>query len=47
MLNLSIDMRPAIVAERARFGDWKADIIIGAGQKQALVTLNQRTSSFR
>ena len=28
---VSIDLRPAIVAERARFGDWEADLVIGAG----------------
>jgi IS30 family transposase len=39
---VSIDLRPAIVAERGRFGDWEADLVIGAGQKQALVTDNGR-----
>jgi len=43
---ISIDLRPAIVAERARFGDWEADLVIGAGQKQALVTINERTSRY-
>lgn len=43
---VSIDQRPAIVAERIRFGDWEADLVIGAGQKQALVTLNERTSRY-
>lgn len=43
---VSIDLRPAIVAERARFGDWEADLVIGAGQKQALVTINERTSRY-
>ena len=43
---VSIDMRPAIVSERGRFGDWEADLVIGAGQKQALVTLNERTSRY-
>ena len=41
-----IDLRPAIVAERARFGDWEADLVIGAGQKQALVTINERISRY-
>ena len=41
---VSIEQRPAIVAERGRFGDWEGDLVIGAGQKQALVTLNERTS---
>ena len=43
---VSIEQRPAVVAERARFGDWEADLVIGAGQKQALVTLNERTSRY-
>jgi IS30 family transposase len=43
---VSIDLHPAIVAERGRFGDWEADLVIGAGQKQALVTMNERTSRY-
>ena len=43
---VSIDERPVVVAERARFGDWEADLVIGAGQKQALVTINERTSRY-
>ncbi|MDP2025815.1 IS30 family transposase [Sulfuriferula sp.] len=43
---VSIDLRPAVVAERGRFGDWEGDLVIGAGQKQTLVTLNERTSRY-
>ena len=43
---VSIELRPAVVAERGRFGDWEGDLVIGAGQKQALVTLNERTSRY-
>ncbi|WP_294258126.1 IS30 family transposase [Propionivibrio sp.] len=43
---VSIDLRPTIVGERGRFGDWEGDLVIGAGQKQALVTLNERTSRY-
>ena len=43
---VSIDLRPAVVAERARFGDWEADLVIGAGHKQALVTINERISRY-
>jgi transposase, IS30 family len=43
---VSIDARPSIVGERARFGDWEVDLVIGAGQKQALVTMNERTSRY-
>lgn len=38
----SIEARPAIVAERARLGDWEIDTIIGKGHKQALVSLTER-----
>jgi len=31
---------------RERFGDWEADLVIGAGQQQALVTLNERQSRY-
>jgi len=43
---VSIDQRPAIVDGRERFGDWEADLVIGAGQQQALVTLNERKSRY-
>ena len=43
---VSIDLRPSIVAERGRFGDWEGDLVIGANHKQALVTLNERTSRY-
>jgi IS30 family transposase len=39
---VSIEQRPAIVESRKRFGDWEGDLVIGAGQQQALVTLNER-----
>ncbi len=32
------------MAQRARFGDGEADLVIGAAQNQALVTMNERTS---
>jgi IS30 family transposase len=43
---VSIELRPAIVDTRQRFGDWEGDLIIGAGQHQALVTLNERKSRY-
>ena len=43
---VSIDERPAIVEGRHRFGDWEGDLVIGAGQQQALVTLNERKSRY-
>ncbi|MSQ73929.1 MAG: IS30 family transposase [Betaproteobacteria bacterium] len=43
---VSIDKRPAVVGNRVHFGDWEADLVIGAGQKQALVTINARASRY-
>ena len=43
---VSIEQRPSIVDTRYRFGDWEGDLVIGAGQQQALVTLNERTSRY-
>jgi len=43
---VSIEQRPAIVDARRRFGDWEADLVIGAGHRQALVTLNERKSRY-
>jgi len=42
----SIETRPAVVDTRERFGDWEGDLVIGAGQQGALVTLNERKSRF-
>lgn len=43
---ISIEQRPAIVDTRRRFGDWEADLVIGAGHQQALVTINERKSRY-
>lgn len=43
---VSIDARPAIVMRRTRLGDWEGDTIIGAGQKQAIVSLAERRSRY-
>jgi IS30 family transposase len=43
---VSIEQRPAIVDTLKRFGDWEADLVIGAAQQQALVTLNERKSRY-
>lgn len=43
---VSIDQRPPIVDRRERFGDWEIDLVIGAGQQQALVTLIERRSRY-
>lgn len=43
---VSIDLRPEIANCRERFGDWEADLVIGAKHRQALVTLNERISRY-
>jgi IS30 family transposase len=43
---VSIDQRPAIVDGRRRYGDWEADLVIGARHSQALVTINERKSRY-
>ncbi len=43
---ISIDLRPDIVEKRSRFGDLEVDLIIGKNHKQAIVTLNDRTSGM-
>ena len=43
---VSIDARPAIVADKTRLGDWEGDTIIGKDQQGAVVTLVDRVSRF-
>jgi transposase, IS30 family len=43
---VSIEERPAIVDERARFGDWEIDTIIGKNKKGAIVTVNDRATGI-
>ena len=43
---VSIDERPAIVAEKTRLGDWEIDTVIGQNHQGALVTLVERVSKF-
>ncbi len=43
---VSIDQRPAIVTRKTRLGDGEGDTIIGAGQKQAIVSLAERRSRY-
>lgn len=42
----SIDQRPAVVATKARLGDWEADTIIGKNHQQAIVSLVERRSKL-
>jgi IS30 family transposase len=43
---ISIDERPAIVAEKTRIGDWEIDTVIGQNHQGALVTIVDRVSKF-
>lgn len=42
----SIAERPACVETRSQVGHWEGDTVIGAGHKQAIVTLVERKSGF-
>lgn len=41
---VSIDARPAVVAQKARLGDWEGDTIIGKNHQGALVSVVERKS---
>lgn len=41
-----IEMRPAIVDEKSRIGDWEGDTIVGKEHKGAVVSLVERKSFF-
>ena len=43
---VSIEERPAIVDQKKRIGDWKADLIVGAQRKSALFTATERKSKL-
>jgi IS30 family transposase len=43
---VSIEQRPAIVAQRRRFGDWEADTVAGCWHRGYLVSLVERKSRF-
>ena len=42
----SIELRPTVVAEKTRLGDWEADTIIGKNHQQAIVSLVERKTKF-
>lgn len=43
---ISISKRPKEVNEKLRLGDWEGDTIIGAGHKQAIVSVVERKTQF-
>lgn len=43
---VSIDERPAIINDKARFGDWEIDTIVGEENKGAIVTIVERQTGF-
>jgi len=43
---VSIEERPQLVAQKARFGDWEGDLIMGANHKGAILTLVERKSKY-
>lgn len=42
----SIELRPEIVAQKSRLGDWEADTIIGKNHQQAIVSLCERKTKY-
>ena len=43
---VSIEERPAIVAQKKRIGDWEWDLIVGEQRKSALLTASERKSKL-
>ena len=43
---VSIELRPKIVDDKLRFGDWEIDTIIGKNHKGAIVVIVERKSGF-
>lgn len=43
---VSIEERPALVAQRERLGDWEVDTLVGKGHQGALVSLVERKSRY-
>jgi len=43
---VSIDLRPPVVNNKERFGDWEIDTIVGKNNKGAILTVVERKSAF-
>ncbi len=43
---ISISERPEVVSKKSRLGDWEGDTIIGATQKQAIVSVVERKTQL-
>lgn len=43
---ISIDLRPSVVDNKERFGDWEIDTIIGKNNRGAILTIVERKSAF-
>lgn len=43
---VSIELRPAIVDARERYGDWEIDTVIGENGKGAILTMTERKTGF-
>lgn len=43
---LSIDLRPAVINERQRIGDWEGDSVVSANNKVGINTLVERKSGY-
>ncbi|GHV40335.1 IS30 family transposase [Bacteroidia bacterium] len=43
---VSIELRPEVVDNRQRYGDWEIDTIIGKDQKGAILTITERKTGF-
>jgi IS30 family transposase len=43
---VSIDLRPDIINQKERFGDWEIDTIVGPENKGAILTATERTTGF-
>lgn len=41
---MSIEQRPAVVDQKQRFGDLEIDLVLGRGQRYALLTVNDRAT---